>query len=231
MMNHQDIKDRLNDHVDGSLQDDERDQVESHLESCAECSLELRQLRSLLARAEDLPRAIEPPQNLWREIERQIQPATVVTVSPAQPSFASRFRQWILVGTLGAAAAAVVFVLTSTKDPVGGSGVANREASPSQSPASSDPDYVPSLVQALEYQCMGAGKQLLASTKETESQFVLAAATAFEADVHQLDLAISETRAALEENPQDAQLLRMLMSRYQRKLSVLHRATRFVEEA
>jgi hypothetical protein len=78
---------------------------------------------------------------------------------------------------------------------------------------------------------MGAGKQLLGSVSGKTDPLGSEVAAAIEQNVRLLDLAIAETRSALEENPRDPQLLRMLTSRYQRKLSLLHQATRLVEEA
>jgi hypothetical protein len=46
-----------------------------------------------------------------------------------------------------------------------------------------------------------------------------------------IDSAIEETRVALAGNPDDAELIMMLTSRYQKKLSLLHQAMRLAAEA
>ncbi|MEZ4651813.1 MAG: hypothetical protein R3E97_24050, partial [Candidatus Eisenbacteria bacterium] len=91
--------------------------------------------------------------------------------------------------------------------------------------------FVSSLVQALEFECMGAGKELYAAASTGDMVFGPEVDQALQSDVRMLDDAIDETLAALEADPDDAQLLQMLTQRYQQKLALLHRAIRLAEVA
>lgn len=93
------------------------------------------------------------------------------------------------------------------------------------------PRFVSSLVRALEYECMGAGKELYAAASAGDVSFGPGVDQALDTDVKLLDDAIDETLAALEADPDDAQLLQMLTQRYQQKLALLHRAIRLAEVA
>ena len=58
--------DLMNDIVDGVLSPDERTTLEAHVADCAECRLQLAQLRSLARQATDVPESIAPPDEVWR---------------------------------------------------------------------------------------------------------------------------------------------------------------------
>jgi putative zinc finger protein len=63
--------DRLSDYLDGELPDSERIAFESHLQSCQECSADLRDLRRVILRARTLkPRT--PSHDLWPGIASRI---------------------------------------------------------------------------------------------------------------------------------------------------------------
>jgi anti-sigma-K factor RskA len=220
MTDHRHIQDRLDDYLDGSLSEDERLAIERHLDHCPLCSQEVEKRRSLLEMARKLPASIPPPRDLWPAIEAQIQ---------ARPEPAARKPLWILqlrwgVGAALAAAAVVVIVLFSSPDGQEGRDAAESRRAPV-------PAYVSSLVQAFEYQCMGAGKQLIASIDAAPSPIGAGAAVAIEQGVHPLDVAIEETKSALEKNPGNPELLQMLATQYQRKLSLLHHAILVAGEA
>jgi predicted anti-sigma-YlaC factor YlaD len=222
MRSHDNIQDRLGDYLDGSVPESERLEIARHIEVCPRCARELERLKSLLERARDLPKTIEPPRDLWPGIEARIQSHAV---PPQRQRHWSIRPRWVFAGTLAAAAVIAAVVLSPPGDSRKGEVVASQEA------RSYVPSYVPPLVSALEYQCMGAGKQLLGSVSSGANPLGAEVAAAVEQNVRLLDLAIAETRSALEENPWDPQLLQMLTSRYQRKLSLLHQAMRLVGEA
>lgn len=68
---HEEWTDRLSGYLDGELSNEERDAVDAHLRSCAECTAVLNDLKRIVARA----RAVEPrpPQaDLWAGIADRI---------------------------------------------------------------------------------------------------------------------------------------------------------------
>ncbi|HXF95117.1 MAG TPA: zf-HC2 domain-containing protein [Gemmatimonadales bacterium] len=65
-------EEQLNRYADGTLQTAERDAVARHVEECAACRGEVAGLRSVLGAVARLPRAIEPPRDLFPEIHAAI---------------------------------------------------------------------------------------------------------------------------------------------------------------
>lgn len=76
----------LNDFVDGVLSHDENRQLEAHLSGCDKCRDQLRRLQAVLHKAAHLPKTIEPPRDLWPEIEGRIREQST-----------SKFWQWNLL--------------------------------------------------------------------------------------------------------------------------------------
>ena len=136
---------------------------------------------------------------------------------------------------LHAAAVVAVILLSPSEEPgrrhLAPEEVGKRHLTASAAEEPGMPAYISALTRALEYECMGAGKQLLASLGTSGNRLGLEAAAAIEQSVHPIDIAIKETKSALERNPGDPELLQMLTSRYERKLSLLHQAIRLAGEA
>lgn len=63
---------RLDDYADGELDTAIEREVAEHLESCAACRDELGALRALLAQAARLPKYVEPPRDLWPQLEARL---------------------------------------------------------------------------------------------------------------------------------------------------------------
>ena len=58
-------EERLNGYVDGTLDPADREAVDRHLAACATCRLEVERMTALVAGARALPRALDPPTDLW----------------------------------------------------------------------------------------------------------------------------------------------------------------------
>jgi len=66
------VRDRLGDHLEGDLSLEERSRVDAHIEHCAECADELRELRATVGLLRGLPDP-EPPVLLTAEVMRRIE--------------------------------------------------------------------------------------------------------------------------------------------------------------
>lgn len=62
----------LQDYLDDALTPDKRQAVEAHLHTCPACRAEAEALASVTASVAALPRSIEPPRDLWPEIEARL---------------------------------------------------------------------------------------------------------------------------------------------------------------
>ena len=101
----------LQDYLDGALTPAERQRVEGHLSTCPACQAEHDALASVRVAVGALPRSLEPPRDLWPEIEARLSeplledavagleqrrngPARRASRQPAQPPRRARFRPW-----------------------------------------------------------------------------------------------------------------------------------------
>jgi anti-sigma factor RsiW len=81
--------DRLSDYLDGEMERTERDALEAHLETCAECPAVLAELTKVRARARDRSE-LPVPEEIWPRLERAIAsggtatPVTRITRLPAR---------------------------------------------------------------------------------------------------------------------------------------------------
>jgi anti-sigma factor RsiW len=212
---HDAVRERLDDYVDEALDPAGRAAVEAHLAGCPACAAETAGLRKLLGRTEALPPGIEPARDLWPEIRDRLRPAS----APAHRSW------WRAPGALaprlglaGAAAALVAAVWFGARD--------RDPAAPADRAAAApgDAGALAAVVQAMEVQCRGAGKELWAVLRERPGTHGAEAAVAVAVHLDVLDRAIAETRAALDRDPGNRRLLAFLAERYQRKLTLLQEA-------
>ena len=225
MKEHTYFQNRLNDYLDETLPEAERLEVAHHIDQCQPCSDEIERLKSLIERARNLPESIEPHRDLWPDIEARTKPQPVRIESRQFKLFGFLRPQWALVGAAATAAIVVMLISVTPEEP------SVNETAESQEVRAAVPTHVTSLMQALEYECMGAGKQLLASINDSDRPSQIEAASAIEQSARPLDIAIEEMKSALKKSPGDPELLQMLTDRYQHKLSLLHRAIRIVGEA
>jgi hypothetical protein len=234
-MTHEDAFRRLNDFVDGELQHKVHAAVEQHVQACAQCAAEVAAIRALVQRARALPESIEPRRDLWRDIEPSIGAVESVATTPraAHRRFGRpELPAWRWAYALSAAALVVTITLAvwQTRERVpdsqpGGSGPRTTH------PETAVPGTAVDMLSALELECMGAGKRLLASMDGWPDAANAELTEGIVAGLDAVDLAIAETRAALGADPHDAELLRMLTARYEQKLALLHGAMRLMEEA
>jgi len=97
-MNHIEILNRLNDYADHSLSEEDRSDVEKHLQMCEPCSREMQKLDALLKQATGLARSIEPPHELWSRIAPMLGPqeSKIIPMPPSIQNTGSRtvYRPW-----------------------------------------------------------------------------------------------------------------------------------------
>ena len=62
----------LLDYLDGALPPDERQAIDAHLLTCAACRAEKEALASVMIAVDTLPRSLDPPRDLWPEIEARL---------------------------------------------------------------------------------------------------------------------------------------------------------------
>jgi hypothetical protein len=199
--------------ADGTLSASVRAPVAQHVEACAPCAALVDRVRTLLARADAAPRAIEPPADLWPAIARRI----------AAGSAAGRSPRWPHYGRL-AAAAAVLVIATSLVTRA----VLERERSGATA-ARTTVDGTPAestgrTMTVADYDRLDRElAALLASHRKALRPETVAAV---ERNLSIIDQAIAEIRAALVEDPANRALHQLLESSYGQKVAMLRQLSR-----
>ncbi len=219
MNDHDAIYERLNDYADGALEADEVRAVDSHLQACAVCRAELEAIRALLAEAARLPRSIEPPRDLWPDIDRQLEAEQTDVRAPiglrGRTLWSARYPL---------AAAAVLLIAASsliTALLVGGgrSGDGPDIGYAVQGAASSE-------WRATEAEYLRASLELAESLEALKDELAPETVELIERNLQIIDGAIRESRAALSMDPNNRELMEALSANYEKKLQVLRQVSR-----
>ncbi len=215
MTTHETFLAQLDDYLDGLLEPAAEQEVNTHLESCPVCARELQSLRTLLNQARQLPGEIRPSRDLWPELAARLGNAVsdkaaerirLVSERPVERSapslFSPRALSWLL-----AAALACVLLLPPTL----------RELRPPTLPA------------------QGGGKDMLTLCSDSmveDYRIVLAkdggklsadAEFVLNRSLDQIQKALRETTAAMNETDMNSPEYRSLATSYRNKLNLLQR--------
>jgi anti-sigma-K factor RskA len=219
-MTHEVIRHLLDDYVTGELTEDARGPVADHIAACAICTEEVESLKGILARAAELPKAIEPPAGAWSNIRAAIErdKEAVATRPERSESF------WRQPYTL-AAAVVLAAILSS-----GGTVLyLNSRATSSDSArvtassgnAAAPATFVAFTIEENTYLRNVAVLQDLLDRQEG----ALAPETVaqLKASLRTIDEAILEARNALARDPANKMLIEMLSGNYRQKMDLMRR--------
>jgi hypothetical protein len=230
MMKHEEIKKLLEDYLDGTLDADHADRVEAHLEGCVDCRDEVKALRALLAEAEKLPRSIEPPRDLWPEVDARLDAPDDVVAGMIEPSGGLRSRSvWSLRYPLAAAAVVLMVVSSAVTALI----VGNRPPELSGMRPAPGGVATVSLIsewQSAEEEYLRATAELTEALEVTKGGLDPEVVRVIEENLRIIDAAIQESRAALALDSSNRELVEMLAARYETKLEVLQQVNRISAE-
>jgi hypothetical protein len=201
------IRERLDDYVDGSLSERDFQEVELHLHGCAECRKQERALRSLLAQAEALPEEMTPPRDLWPGIAERLGERSVFA---RFPSLGRRPLAW---GSLAAAAAVVLAVASMVRQGPG----------PAPGPVSTGTPVavkVESLDPA-EQEYQRATSELMAALSKQREGLAPETQKAVDENLRVIDGALRDLRVAISKDPGNQKLNKMLVATHQKKVDML----------
>jgi hypothetical protein len=207
----------LEDFLDGLIDDEASAAVRAHLGECEACAGECEALVSLRARVEALPESIEPPKDLWPEIEARIAAEKVVR---------ARFGRSAMM-----AAAAVVVLVSSvvTAFLVGRHSISTVAVSPTPRPAASDVLQA-SFAELGVYDYQSTRQQLLDVLEARQDEFSPATLEVILSSLRLIDDALGEISRALGDDPGNELLMRQLASTYRRQINLLERAANLPPE-
>jgi anti-sigma factor RsiW len=243
-LDHSGVQALLDEYIDGGLAAAERDEVERHLEGCAECAAEVESLLTLRARTRALPREIAPGRDLWPEIQARIQAAPAPRVEAPERLVgaadgvidlaARRGRAIRWSGAFGRAAAVIALIAISS----GGTAylLRGRGAAPvAVAPAATQPRASGNVRLAADRHDLatfragaggfeGAVEELRTTFESQRDRLSPETVRIIEQNLVIIDRAIAESRAALEKDPNDPDLPLLLSGVYRQKLELLQHA-------
>ena len=208
------VLDGLDDLVDGVLPEDERRAALSHLASCPGCRKEELRLRAILAEARALPREKTPSRDLWPEIARSIGAEKVVGGEFGRPKTPWRWRPALAAAAVVAAVVTVVS-MSGGGMPFGVPGTGTGTAVPV---AGGHVDLLDA-----EQGYARAADELLAALAERRDSLSPETRASVERNLAVIDQALKEIRDALQKEPGNRELTRMLASTHRKKVDVLRR--------
>lgn len=213
---------RSNDYVEGILTEDSTREVEAHLAACEECTAQVERLRSLLADLADLPTEAAPSRDLWAGIHARMEKsdgARRISFSVGQLMAASVALAILSGGSVWMALYGGSRVdspaAVAVSDVAGSDGTRSGNILPAMQAATTEYDQaIASLESVLE-----RGRGLLNAETLATIQTSLDA----------IDQAIEEARQALESDPNNDLLNRLLIKNQQSKLRVLRQVAAAVQ--
>ena len=201
------ILELLDDYVDGGLNAAEIERVETHLANCADCAQAEQRLRKLLAAAAALPQSIEPPADVWLNVQAR------TTTKPR-----ARAALWSLRYPL--AAAAVVLIIASSTV----TALLLKRTAPAAAPAPNAVTLV--ALDAAELEYVRIAGELEGALNDRAHQIDPATVKTVRENLVIMDRAIAQARAALQKTPGDTELSRLVSTSYRRKIGMLERTLR-----
>ena len=202
-----DVRDRIDDYVDGELDEAAFQDMELHLSGCPECRAEERALRALLAHAAALPAEMAPRHDLWEGLAGRLDDAG-----------SRRWRPGLLAGWGAGLAAAAGVVLALSAMLRGPAPTGGPAAGPTLAPAalrSEDP------VASAEREYARAAAELMSALDQQRDRLPPETLASVEKDLRSIDAALQEVRRALATDPANPGLNHLLTSTHQRKVEVL----------
>jgi anti-sigma factor RsiW len=215
------MEERLNDYLDGLLSEDRRREVESHLESCADCRQTREALLILRRQADELPRSLQPSRDLWPRIEAGLQGGRAPRARfPRLPAAAG-------TGWRPALAAAAVLILAVAivvmMRPGPGFTPQSDAPGPAAVPApqvAAGPGVLASFREA-EVEYLRAVEALIAELEARQGELSPAARQVIEENLQIINESIREVWLALESDPRRPGSGHQLVELYKQKLELL----------
>jgi anti-sigma factor RsiW len=204
----------LNDYVDGHLEPPQQAEMEAHLAGCQECAREAAGLRSLLAEAGRLPRSIEPSGDLWPGVAGRLDAGDRRRGRFLRPRYA----------VAAVALLAVAFSLTQVRTKK----ARERTAPPvAVQPVATGLVSLAEQWRRTEMTYERAAAELQAALDAVREELEPATVARIETNLAIIDDAIRESRAALDADPNNLEVLQLLAAVHEKKLDLLQQAARY----
>ncbi len=203
------IRNRLDEYVDGDLAPDAAEKVDGHLESCDDCREHERELRALLARASSLAGEVAPERDLWPEIRDRIERRTVLAFFGAG--------SWTPLRAAAAVAATLLIVVTTA--------VVSFRVGQSDAPQMTTLRVEPAVhkSESINAEFEQARLELRGWLEQNRESLPPETLELIESNLQVIDKSVGEIQGALDQNPQSPELNRLLLATYRREVQLLQR--------
>ena len=215
-------EDELHDAADGTQPSADTSRAARHLMYCARCRTDVERIRELLALAATLPRSVDPPSDLWPDIQARIRAAGRRAGTAAPAAHASRWESLIRDRRWLAAAAVLLIVASSMLTAL----FLGRPATVfTERPDSVTPVHGPADVRTVSDDYDRLDQELttlLAAQREKLQPETIAKV---ERNLAIIDQAIAEIRQALIEDPGNDALRQLLKATYGQKSALVRQVS------
>lgn len=221
---------QLHDAAEGVLPAAERAAAERHLAYCGECHTDVERIRALLAEAETLPRAIEPPADVWLGIQAKVSgagKAASATRGALAETTTVPLRRRPRREYLWLAAAALLLVVSSsaiTMLAVDGNDLPLIVNDPVNSGPAEGASPSPEFVEVRD-EYARLDRDLAAKLAEHREKLQPETIQKVERNLRIIDRAITEIRQALAEDPHNEALEQLLKASYGQKSALLQQVS------
>ena len=210
----QEVRERLDDFVDGHLAPDDVADLKRHLAGCEGCREEERELRDLLSRASSLKAEAAPARDLWPGIRERIERRGVAAVFNADS-----WSSW-RTGVALAATVLIVAVIATMFYRMGQGSATGSAPSPMQPITVSDRETSSGLVKDEFDEARLELRGWLEHNRESLPPETL---QNVEENLKIIDDSVAEIQVALDQSPASPGLNRMLLAAYRREVELLQR--------
>jgi anti-sigma-K factor RskA len=222
-MTHEVIKHLLDDYVTGDLTEEARAPVADHIAVCDLCRNEIEALQAIVARARELPRAVEPPPEAWSGIRAAIaRDETAIRADTQFVRVGNRRTSYLM------AASVLLAAVLSSAGTAWYLNARNSGPNAEVSSASNVPSGTPATLAAFaveENNYLRTASRLQDLLDQQEGALAPETVAQLRASLHAIDDAIIEARNALARDPANKLLVEMLSSSYRQKVDLLRRST------
>jgi len=211
-----DVKEWIQEDLDGDLDDVNRERMRDHLKECEDCRRFRESLEQIVGEAATLPLDIQPERDLWPGISRRIYGMEEEEASPRRSPGPAR---WL------SAAAAVLLIGTA----VGWLLLREKPAATlAPAPSSGGAISIPS-AQLAGYRSSGetykrANAELLQIVQSRRDQLTPETRRVLDRNLEIIAIALADIRQALEKNPSNPELYELLQKTYRKEHTLLKRA-------
>ena len=216
-----DVVARLDDYVDGALPARQARDLEGHLESCPECRRQERSLRALLEQAAALPKQLQPSRDLWPDIATRIpERQRVVPIRRWRPALWNPALAAAAVLLIALSSAVTAFLMRGSQGPVEVTESPGVVLQPAVMGTGS------LAIGEAEQEYERAAQALLASLEARRDSLAPETVRVVERNLKAIDAALREVHQALEQDPGNPGLVRMLASTHRKRIKILQTVVR-----